>query len=362
MSAVAPQTDDLLRIIPEDAADVAGGELTDICSEDVMRELYDRMVLLRTYDERSLVYHRHGRIGTYAIYWGHEAMQVGAVSALADTDWVVPSYRESAVALMRGMSPTTCLAWWRGHPDGWWDPREYRTASISVPVGSHVTHAAGIAWGEKLQGRDTAALAFFGDGATSEGDFHEGTNFAAVLELPVVLLCNNNQWAITTPLEKQTRAEHLVDKAIGYGIRGVRVDGNDVLAVWSAVRDAVEHGREHGQPTFIEAMSYRPHLHATADDPDRYRDDAEAAAARENECVSRYERYLLAHGVIDEAYVEAKKTEALELMARCIEEAEALTPGTMNDIFDHVFAENPPAYDRDLAELRAAHGEDSTKG
>ncbi|MBC7644905.1 MAG: 3-methyl-2-oxobutanoate dehydrogenase, partial [Thermoleophilia bacterium] len=229
-------------------------------------ELHRRMVLMRTYDERSLVYHRHGRIGTYAIYWGHEAMQVGAVTALADDDWVLPSYRESAVGLMRGMDPANILAWWRGHPEGWWDPRDTHIGSVSIPVGSHVPHAVGCAWGERMQGRNTAALAFFGDGATSEGDVHEGMNFAAVLNLPVVLMCNNNQWAITTPIEKQTKAKALVDKAVGYGMHGVRVDGGDVLAVFEATHEAVTRGRAGDGPTFVEAVSYRPTLHATADD------------------------------------------------------------------------------------------------
>jgi pyruvate dehydrogenase E1 component alpha subunit len=326
---------------------------------DLAVELYRRMVLLRTYDERSLVYHRHGRIGTYAVYWGHEAMQAGAVSALDDGDWVLPSYRESAVGLLRGMDPATVLAWWRGHPAGWWDPREHKVASISVPVGSHVTHAVGCAWGERLQGRNGAALAFFGDGATSEGDFHEGANFAAVFGLPVVLLCNNNQWAISTPLSKQTKAKHLVDKAVGYGMRGVRVDGNDVLAVYDAVREAVERGRAGEGPTFIEAVSYRVALHGTADDPTLYRDEAEAERARANDCLTRYERYLVRRELLDDGSIEEIRGAALATMAAAIAEAEALPPGGADDMFGTVFAEQPAHFSRDIETLQRSQEGDA---
>src|SRR5207248_2583805 len=233
-------------------------------------ELYRSMMLLRTYDERSLVYHRQGRIGTYAIFWNHEAMQVGVVHALDDDDWIFPSYRESAIGLLRGMPPATVLSWWRGHPAGWWNPEEYRVASICVPVGTHVPHAAGLAWGKKLKGERACAVVFFGDGATSEGAFHEGANFAAVTGAPLVLFCNNNHWAISTPLEAQTRAETLADKAVGYGMPGLRVDGTDVLACYEATREGVARARRGDGPTFIEAVSYRTAPHATADDPSAY--------------------------------------------------------------------------------------------
>jgi pyruvate dehydrogenase E1 component alpha subunit len=282
------------------------------------------MVLLRTYDERSLVYHRQGRIGTYAIFWGHEAMQVGAVRALADQDWIFPSYRESAVGLLRGMPVETVLSWWRGHPAGWWDPREYRLASIAVPIATHVPHAVGFAWGKRLRGEDTCALAFFGDGATSEGAFHEGANFAAVMQAPVVLLCNNNYWAISTPLPAQTRAETLADKAVGYGMPGIRVDGGDVLAVYEATREALARARAGEGPTFVEAVTYRCAPHATADDPSAYIDADRVERERENECFGRYERYLRRIGVLNDELAEVARSKALEAMRAGIAAAEAL--------------------------------------
>src|SRR5256884_6477151 len=241
-------------------ADAAPDGLSD---RDLL-EIYRRMVLLRTDGGRSVVYHRQGRIGTYAIFWNHEAIQAGSVHALADEDWIFPSYRESAIGLLRGMSPATILQWWRGHPSGWWNPADYNLASICVPIATHVPHAAGLAWGKKLRGESACAIVYFGDGATSEGSFHEGANLAAVMRAPLVLFCNNNQWAISTPLEAQTAAETLADKAVGYGIPGMRVDGGDVLAVYEATREAVVRARAGGGPTFIEAVDHRGGAPATA--------------------------------------------------------------------------------------------------
>src|SRR2546426_11454478 len=260
MARVAEGGHELRRVLDEDRE-------VDGLGEQELLELYRSMVLLRTYDERSVVYHRQGRIGTYAIFWNHEAMQAGAFHALDDEDWVFPSYRESAIGLLRGMPAATVLSWWRGHPAGWWNPADYNVASICVPIGTHVPHAAGLAWGKKLSGEASCAIVYFGDGATSEGSFHEGANFAAVMNVPLILFCNNNQWAISTPITAQTRAETLADKAVGYGIPGVRVDGADVLAVYEATRDAVARARDGGGPTFIEAVTYRVAPHATADDP-----------------------------------------------------------------------------------------------
>ena len=219
MAQVLPAERDLRRVIG-DGESVPDGEVEGLTDHDLV-ELYRGLVLLRTYDERSVVYHSQGRIGTYAIYWNHEAMQAGSVYALADDDWIFPSYRESAIGLLRGLPVSTVLSWWRGHPAGWWNPADYNVASICVPIGTHVPHAAGLAWGKRLRGENACAIAYFGDGATSEGAFHEGANFAAVMRAPLVLFCNNNGWAISTPVEAQTRAETLADKAVGYGMPAV---------------------------------------------------------------------------------------------------------------------------------------------
>src|SRR6266511_1298610 len=331
MAQVLPAERDLRRIIGDGGA-VPDGEVDGLSDHDLI-ELYHGMVLLRTYDERSVVYHRQGRIGTYAIFWNHEAMQAGSVYALEREDWIFPSYRESAIGLLRGMPAATILSWWRGHPSGWWSPKDWNVASICVPIATHVPHAAGLAWGKKLRGERTCAIVYFGDGATSEGAFHEGANFAGVMRAPLVLFCNNNQWAISTPLEAQTAAETLADKAVGYGIPGVRVDGGDVLAVY-------------------EATTYRAAPHATADDPSAYIDLERVEEEKRHECLGRYESYLRRLGLLSEEAAEAARAEAADLLRAGIAAAEAERPPEPAVIFEHAYAEPPPSLEDDLAELR----------
>jgi len=355
MSRVLPAEGDLRRVIG-DGETIPDGEVEGLGADELLA-LYRGMVLLRTYDERSVVYHRQGRIGTYAIFWNHEAMQAGSVFALEDRDWIFPGYRESAIGLLRRIPVSTVLSWWRGHPAGWWNPRDYNVASICVPIATQVPHAVGFAWGSRLKGEDRVALTLFGDGATSEGAFHEGATFAGVMKAPVVLFCNNNQWAISTPLSKQTAAPTLADKAIGYGIPGVRVDGCDVLAVYEATRDAVERARAGNGATFIEAVSYRAAPHATADDPSVYIDPERVEEERENECVGRYERYLRRIGVLTDEHAEAVKTEALELMRAGIAAAEAEPPADPALVFEHAYGDPPSSQADDLAELRRILGD-----
>jgi pyruvate dehydrogenase E1 component alpha subunit len=318
--------------------------------------LYRAMVLLRTFDERAVGYQRQGRIGTYAIIWGHEAIQAGAALALDQDDWIFPSYRESAIGLLRGMPVSTVLSWWRGHPAGWWNPADYKLASISVPIATQVPHAAGLAWGKALRGEQSCALVFFGDGATSEGAFHEGVNFAAVMRAPLVLLCNNNQWAISTPLASQTAAETLADKAVGYGIPGIRVDGTNVIAVHHSVRDAVERARAGEGPTLIEAVTYRSAPHGTADDPSAYIDPEKVQEARRNECLARFEDYLRASGDLDELLIEEIRQGATARVREGIRAAEAEPPADLSEVFAHACVDPPASIQHDLDELRRVLG------
>jgi pyruvate dehydrogenase E1 component alpha subunit len=351
MAQVAEGGHELRRVLDEDRE-------VDGLGEQELLELYRSMVLLRTYDERSVIYHRQGRIGTYAIFWNHEAMQAGAAHALDDEDWVFPSYRESAIGLLRGMPPETVLSWWRGHPAGWWNPSDYNVASICVPIATQVPHAAGLAWGKKLKGERACALVFFGDGATSEGAFHEGANFAGVMQAPLILFCNNNQWAISTPLSAQTHAEALVDKAVGYGIPGVRVDGGDVLAVYEATREAVERARSGGGPMFIEAVTYRTAPHATADDQRVYIDLERVEQEKQNECLGRYERYLRRLGVLGDDLDKAIKDDAAAVMRAGIAAAEAEPDPDIGLVFEHAYANPPASFQTELAELRRILGGD----
>ena len=352
--AVLPAEGDLRRVIG-DGEGVPDGEVEGL-SEDDLLALHRQLVLLRTYDERSVVYHRQGRVGTYAIFWGHEAMQVGSAYALEREDWIFPSYRESAIGLLRGLPAATVLSWWRGHPAGWWNPLDWNVASICVPIGTHVPHAAGLAWGKKLRGESTCAIAYFGDGATSEGSFPEGANFAAVMRAPLILFCNNNQWAISTPLAAQTAAETLADKAAGYGMPGVRVDGADVLAVYEATRDAVARARAGEGPTFVEAVTYRTAPHATADDPAAYIDLERVEEERQRECLGRYEDYLRRLGLLSDEAAEAVRTEAADVLREGIKAAEAEPPADPALLFEHAYANPPASFASDLAELRRVLG------
>jgi pyruvate dehydrogenase E1 component alpha subunit len=350
MAQVLPAERGLRRVIG-DGETIPDGEVDGLDEADFL-ELYRGLVLLRTYDERSVVYHRQGRIGTYAIFWNHEAMQVGSAYALEDDDWIFPSYRESAIGLLRGMPASTVLSWWRGHPAGWWNPADYNVASICVPIGTHVPHAAGLAWGKKLRGEPACAIVYFGDGATSEGSFHEGANLAGVMRAPLVLFCNNNQWAISTPLEAQTAAETLADKAAGYGMPGVRVDGGDVLAVYEATRDALVRARAGDGPTFVEAVTYRTAPHATADDPTAYIDLERVEEEKQRECVGRYEGYLRRLGLLTDERAAEIRAEAAETMRRGIAQAEAEPPADPALLFDRTFADPPASFGSDLEELR----------
>jgi pyruvate dehydrogenase E1 component alpha subunit len=336
----------MAQVVPDLRRVLDGDTVPEGLEERDLLELYRRMVLLRTYDERSVVYHRQGRIGTYAIFWNHEAIQVGATYPLTEDDWIFPSYRESAIGLLRGMPPETVLQWWRGHPSGWWNPADWNLASICVPVGTHVPHAAGLAWGKKLRGEPVVAAVFFGDGATSEGSFHEGMNFAAVMQAPVVFVCNNNQWAISTPLHAQTRAESLADKAVGYGMPGVRVDGLDVLAVYEATHEAVERARGGGGPTFIEAVHYRVAPHATADDQRAYTDLERVEEERARECVGQFEAYLRRLGVLTDAIAGETRRAAEDAMRAAIAAAEAEPPADESLLFSNAYVE-PPGNVRD---------------
>ena len=323
---------------------------------DALRDLYRKMVVIRRADQEALNLQRQGQLGLWGQFLGQEAIHVGATLALRDSDWIFPSYRESAIGLLRGIPAATILQWWRGHPTGWWNPADYNVASICVPIATHVPHAAGLAWGKKLRGENACSIVFFGDGATSEGAFHEGANFAAVMGAPLILFCNNNQWAISTPLEAQTRAETLADKAVGYGMPGVRVDGADVLAVYEATREAVERARAGDGPTFIEAVTYRAAPHATADDPSAYIDAERVEQEKRNECVGRYERYLRRLGVLTDELDQQIRAAAADTMRAGIAAAEAEAPADPGLVFEHAYVQPPPELARDRAELRRVLG------
>ncbi|MBI1919775.1 MAG: pyruvate dehydrogenase (acetyl-transferring) E1 component subunit alpha [Geobacter sp.] len=342
-----------LRILDERGK--ADEALMPPLSEADIRQMYELLVLTRTYDERALALQREGRIGTYPPVKGQEAVQVGSACALFPTDWVVPSFREMGVHFTLGYPLDLMFRYWAGDERGLVTPANLNILPICVSVGTHIPHAVGIAMAAKYRRDPVAVVAYFGDGATSKGDFHEGFNMAGVFQLPVVFICQNNQWAISIPLKGQTASRTLAQKAIAYGFDGVQVDGNDVFAVYRATKDAVEKARSGGGPTFIECLTYRVADHTTSDDASRYRSPEEVAAWREKDPILRLERYMSGRGLWDEGYgaeVKRKATRAVDEAVKAMESAAPPEPGEM---FEHVsatlgqrqekqrFVDHPPA-------------------
>ncbi|RGC67554.1 3-methyl-2-oxobutanoate dehydrogenase subunit alpha [Micromonospora sp. MW-13] len=309
---------------------------------EALRELYRRMVVGRRFDTQATALTKQGRLAVYPSARGQEACQVGAVLAVRDTDWVFPTYRESMALVSRGIDPVEVLTLLRGDWHCGYDPAQRHTAPQCTPLATQCVHAAGLAYGEAHQGRDTVALAFVGDGATSEGDFHEGVNFAAVFKAPVVFFVQNNKYAISVPLSRQTAAPSLAYKGVGYGVPSEQVDGNDPVAVLAVLTRAVEHARSGQGPFLVEAHTYRMEPHTNADDATRYRDAAEVDTWRDRDPVARLEAYLRTRGALDDAAVAAIADEAEAYAADLRARMNAQPAVDPLSLFDHVYAEPTP--------------------
>ncbi len=320
-------------------------------SDDELLDLYRYMVLGRVADEKFLKMQRQGRFGTFAPIRGQEAAQVGPAYALQEEDWMFPAFRESAVWPVRDIPLSMLIQYWQGDERGQKIPDENNDFLISVPVGTQVPHAAGCAWASKKLGEEAATMVFFGDGATSEGDFHEGMNFAGAFDLPVVFLCQNNQYAISFPRKKQTAADSLAQKATAYGFEGIQVDGNDVLAMYAAAEHALEKARTGGGPTMIEAYTYRRGDHTTSDDAGRYRDEEEVEEWKERDPIDRFRVYLKDEGVLDDEAVEEIQQEAEEQVSDAVDEAENVEEPAVTDIFDYMYDELPARLERQRERL-----------
>ncbi|MDP8978452.1 MAG: pyruvate dehydrogenase (acetyl-transferring) E1 component subunit alpha [Actinomycetota bacterium] len=314
--------------------------------------LYRFMVLARRVDRQAINLQRQGQLGVYASLLGQEAAQVGPAYALGDPDWAFPSYREMGAALVRGVDPAAVLHMFRGTWLAGHDPYEANFGLLSIPIGTQALHAAGLAMGAKLDGKDLVVMSFFGDGATSEGDTHEALNFAAVFDAPCVFWVQNNQYAISVPLSLQTRAPTIAHKAVGYGMPGFRCDGNDVLATYAVARRAVDRARNGGGPSLVEAVTYRMEAHTTADDPTRYRAEAELGQWRARDPVARYETFLRREGLLDDALSDEVEQEARELVARVRGEIYDAPHGDPLELFEHVYVEPGPDYDEQRRRLR----------
>ena len=335
--------------------------------EDVLLKLHRTMLLARRFDERLLNLQRQGRIGTFPPIKGQEAAQLGTIAHLRPSDWMVPAFRETAAEIWRGRSLESIIIYNNGFGEGVDIPEDRNDMPISVPVGSQAIHAVGLGWAAKYRETDDVAMTYFGDGATSEGDFHEGLNFAAVFQAPVIFVCQNNHWAISVPLSKQTRSKTLAQKAVAYGLPGIQVDGNDILAVYAAAQEAVQRARTGGGPTLIECVTYRLMMHTTADDPKRYRTDEEVEKWSKRDPLPRFQKYLLDKGLLSEEMLLEFESEVMEEIQAAVDgaekEMEAL--GDPIDMFDHAYAELP-AYLKeqkaDLARELSAGGEEGNHG
>ncbi|HEY4744876.1 MAG TPA: pyruvate dehydrogenase (acetyl-transferring) E1 component subunit alpha [Desulfuromonadaceae bacterium] len=301
-----------------------------------IRRMYELMVLARTFDQRAVALQREGRLGTYPPSLGQEAAQVGSALALSAGDWVFPAFREMGVQLALGLPPHQVLQYWAGDERGQVTPEQLNLFPVSVSVGTHIPHAVGAAMAARYRKDPIAVAAYFGDGATSKGDFHEGLNMAGVFRLPVVFICQNNQWAISIPLQGQTAVPTLAQKAIAYGFEGVQVDGNDVFAVYSATREALERARSGGGPTFIECLTYRMADHTTSDDAGRYRSAEEVAAWAARDPILRLERFMALHGQWDERVGDEVRTGAAATVDEAVRAMEAISPPATTELFDHV--------------------------
>jgi pyruvate dehydrogenase E1 component alpha subunit len=322
------------RLLPGETCPLGGDELA---------EMYRWMLLSRMLDERAVSLQRQGRLGTFSAVHGQEASVVGSCLALDPArDWIVPQYREAPALLRHGYPLEHLLLYFIGHPDGAHVPEPVKVTPIQISLAAQLPHAVGLGLGLRLQGDDGVVMTYFGDGASSEGDFHEACNFAGVVRAPVVFVLQNNGWAISTPRSRQSAAASLAARAAGYGIHGASVDGNDPLAVYAVAREAVERARAGGGPTLIESHTYRLGAHNTADDPSRYVPPDELERRRAADPMPRFANFLTGRGLLDGERLEALRAEIAESLSVALAAAEAHPPPDAPLLFRHVYAVLPP--------------------
>ena len=332
---------------------------------DLLKTAYRHLVLVRTLDTRMLSLQRQGRIGFYVPSTGEEACQIGSAMALEKRDWVFPAYREPGAAIWRGFPIETLIAQAYGNAQ---DPQRGRQmpnhfgdatthyVTTSSPVGTQIAQAVGAAWAAKIRKEDSVSLTYFGDGATSEGDFHAGMNFAGVFKAPTIFFCKNNQWAISVPVSRQTASKTIAEKARAYGMEGVRVDGNDLLYVYAVTRAAVDKARSGGGPTLIEGVTYRMGPHSSSDDPTRYRGKEEVEAWARRDPIDRMRKYLELKGLWSKDRDDALRAELDDLVQNTIKEVERHPPPAIETLFEDVYAEMTPQI-REQMEAYLASGE-----
>ena len=335
-------------------------ELTD----EVVLKLYEKMVYCRMCNDRALKMQRSGRMGTFTSIEGQEALQIASEYALQKKDWIIPAFRELAVMWAHGIPMEKIYQYWIGNEWGSHPPEGVHVLPVSIPVGSQMLHGVGLSWAAKLQGKDEIAVNYFGDGATSEGDFHEAMNFAGVYKTPTIFICQNNQYAISTPRRIQTASKTIAQKALAYGFPGVLVDGNDLFAMYAVTKEAADRARKGGGPTLIEAYTYRFGDHTTADDSTKYREKMEVEAWRPKDPMKRLQLYLAKKGLWSEKTEEAIRAKFQPEVDAVTEKAQALPNQTVDEIFDYTYQTLPQALVDQKNYLKAELGkkEEAKKG
>lgn len=351
----------LVTVMREDGS--VDGDAMPKLSEREIQDLYRLMVTNRILDERLVTLQRQGRIGFHIGSIGEEAAIIGSAAALQPVDWLFPCYREAGAALLRGMPLQKFLNNMFGNaedpvkgrqmPCHWYD-REHNMPSVSSPIGTQITHAVGAAMAASIKGDKTVCLTYFGEGATSSNEFHVGANFAGVFKAPAILFCRNNQWAISVPFHRQTGSADIASKAVAYGIRGVKVDGNDLFAVLKVTREAIDRARRGEGATLIEAVSYRISGHSTSDDPRVYRKDEEVASWQKKDPIDRMKKFLRKQGWFDEKGDEKMRAEISEEILAGIAKAESLPAPSLESMFEDVYETVPPWLEEQKQELLAA--------
>ncbi|GIO26701.1 pyruvate dehydrogenase (acetyl-transferring) E1 component subunit alpha [Ornithinibacillus bavariensis] len=320
------------------------GNLVDMQDRDrIHKELvengYYHMYRIRTFDKKAKSLQRQGRIGTYPPFEGQEAAQVASALALDSDDWMFPTYRDHGAMLTFGADMVRTFLYWNGRVEGCVPPEGKRIFPAAVPIATQILHAVGASWAEKRKGTDHIAIAYFGDGATSEGDFHEGLNFAGVFQTPTILFNQNNGYAISVPFERQTNSKTIAQKAVAYDIPGARVDGNDFFAVYFEMQKAIKRARTGGGPTLIEAVTWRVGAHTTADDPTKYRSTEIGMDVVDP--LIRMERFMKNYGFWDDAYIQKTHQQVEEEIESAVKAMESYSKANVEDMFDYVFAEPP---------------------
>src|SRR3989338_3511126 len=308
-------------------------------SDDMLREMYKFLILNRAFDDKAIKLQRQGRLGTYAPMLGQEACQIGSAFALEKGDWIFPAFRENGIYMIKGVPDEMLYSYWRGDERGMQIPKDINILPVSITVGAHLPHAVGAAMAFNYLKQKNVSVVYFGDGATSEGDFHEALNFAGVFKAPCIFICQNNQWAISTPVKEQTASQTIAQKAIAYGIPGIRVDGNDVFAVYKATMDAVERARKGLGATLIECLTYRLADHTTSDDAKKYRSEEEVRSWEPKDPIIRFENYLISKKIINPVIIGKVKAEAEQQIEKAVKNAESAKPQLPTEMFDYLYSD-----------------------